>query len=82
MNVARRFSENLTHHRKQVGLSQEQLGFEAGMHRTAIGLLERGARVPRIDTLIKLATVLDIDPRDLLEGIIWRAGSSSPGRFD
>lgn len=55
LECARRFGENLVHSRKRAGLSQEELGARANLHRTAIGLLERGARMPRVDTLIKLA---------------------------
>jgi transcriptional regulator with XRE-family HTH domain len=62
-------------------LSQEELGARANLHRTAIGLLEKGARVPRVDTLIKLATALDIPPSDLLGGIVWRPGEVVSGRF-
>lgn len=46
LDVARRFGANLRRVRKQVDLSQEQLGFQSGLHRTEVGLLERGARVP------------------------------------
>jgi len=60
---------------------REQLGIRAGLHRTEIGLLERGARVPRIDTLLKLAAALDIAVSDLLEGISWEPGEAQPGRF-
>jgi transcriptional regulator with XRE-family HTH domain len=83
VNVGRRFGENLRRCRKAGGLSQEALGERASLHRTEIGLLERGARVPRIDTLIKLATALDADPGELLDGIGWEPGSVKviPGRF-
>lgn len=82
LSVARRFGENLVCCRKQAGLSQEQLGLRADLHRTEIGLLERGARVPRIDTLLKLATALDIAPSGLLEGIAWKPGDTRPGHFE
>ncbi len=55
MNVAVRFGENLSRARKRAGMSQEEAGIRASLHRTEIGLLERGERVPRIDTAIKLA---------------------------
>lgn len=82
MNVARRFGANLVRCRKRAGLSQEDLGEQAGLHRTAIGLLERGARVPRIDTLLKLASALRVEPADLLDGIVWQPGTVSPGHFE
>ena len=82
MKVARRFGANLVRCRKLAGLSQEDLGDRADLHRTAIGLLEKGARVPRIDTLLKLATALHVEPADLLDGIAWQPGTMSPGRFE
>jgi hypothetical protein len=45
-------------------------------------LLERGARVPRIDTLIKIATGLGIRiDCALLDGIAWTPGTSQVGGF-
>jgi len=82
MDIAGRFGENLTRHRKQAGISQEELGIRASLHRTQIGILERGARLPRIDTLVKLAGALSISPCDLLDGIAWRPGSASMGGFE
>jgi transcriptional regulator with XRE-family HTH domain len=81
MTLEQRFAENLFRLRKQADLSQEQLAERAGLHRTAIGLLEKGARVPRIDTLIKLAAALRVEAADLLDGIEWTPGATEPGRF-
>jgi len=80
--VARRFGANLAAARKRSGLSQEDLGFRAGLHRTQIGVLERGARLPRIDTLLKLAGALDVPiVCPLLEGIGWRSAVAELGGF-
>jgi transcriptional regulator with XRE-family HTH domain len=77
--VARRFGANLRRARKRTGLSQEEVGFRASLHRTEVGLLERGARVPRIDTLVKLASALGVRiDCSLLDGIAWNAGSVKP----
>jgi transcriptional regulator with XRE-family HTH domain len=78
---AARFAENLRRSRRRAGLSQEQLGLCASMHRTAIGLLERGARMPRIDTLVKLAAALEIPPVELIDGITWTPGGARAGEF-
>ncbi|MGC1852863.1 MAG: helix-turn-helix transcriptional regulator [Solirubrobacterales bacterium] len=43
--------------------------------------MERGARVPRIDTLVKVAAALDVDPAELLEGINWEPGEITVGQF-
>jgi transcriptional regulator with XRE-family HTH domain len=84
LDVARRFGENLRRVRKQADLSQEQLGFHSGLHRTEVGLLERGARVPRLDTLLKLAAGLGVRIESpLFEGMSWtRSGvTTRPGAF-
>jgi len=81
LDVARRFGANLRRARRRADLSQEQLGSRASLHRTAIGLLERGARMPRIDTLVKLATALEIPPHELVEGIAWTPGTTEAGAF-
>lgn len=67
--VARRLGENLRRLRLREGISQETLGNNAGLHRTAIGLIESGHRSCRVDTLLKLAIALDCDPAELLRGL-------------
>jgi transcriptional regulator with XRE-family HTH domain len=81
MDVARRFGENLRRCRRRAGFSQEELGMRSSLHRTEIGLLERGARVPRIDTLIKIASALAIPPSELIAGIEWTPGNTTSGSF-
>lgn len=63
-------------------MSQESAAFRASIHRTEVGMLERGERTPRIDTLVKLAGALDVDPGDLLDGIAWQPGRFERGRFE
>ena len=81
MNIAEKFGENVMLYRRRAGLSQEELGFRASLHRTEISQLEQGARVARIDTLIKLAGALSVPPGDLLKGMAWLPGKTRPGRF-
>ncbi|MGN6557133.1 MAG: helix-turn-helix domain-containing protein, partial [Solirubrobacterales bacterium] len=69
--VARRLGRNVFLARRRVTLSQEELGRLASLHRTEIGLVEGGRRLPRADTLIKLAAALDVSVEDLLAGIEW-----------
>ncbi|HET7574707.1 MAG TPA: helix-turn-helix transcriptional regulator, partial [Solirubrobacterales bacterium] len=71
MTVAERFATNLVAARERAGLTQEEVSFRSGLHRTEVSQLERGLRVPRIDTLVKLAASLGVSPADLLEGIEW-----------
>jgi len=55
MDVAAQFGDNLVRRRKLAGVSQDELSVRASVHRTEISQLERGLRIPRIDTLVKLA---------------------------
>jgi transcriptional regulator with XRE-family HTH domain len=81
MSVAAQFARNLIACRKRAGLSQEEVGVRASLHRTEISQLERGLRVARIDTLVKLAASLEITPADLLAGLEWTPGETRPGHF-
>lgn len=69
MEARQRFAANLRERRLTRGLSQEALGFACGLHRTEISLLERAGRDPRLQTIVRLARALDVEPSDLLSGI-------------
>jgi transcriptional regulator with XRE-family HTH domain len=79
--VAVRFGRNLFRCRRRAAMSQEELGNLASLHRTEIGMLEHGTRLARVDTLMKLAGALGVDPSELLEGIQWTPGSHAEGSF-
>jgi transcriptional regulator with XRE-family HTH domain len=79
--VAGRFGENLRRVRRREDLSQERLAKRASLHRTEIGLLEKGERVCRIDTLVRLAGAMAVPPGELLEGIGWLPGPETDGAF-
>lgn len=81
IDLAARFGDNLARHRKRADLSQEDLSFLASLHRTEISQLERGLRLCRIDTLIKLTCSLEVSADDLLAGINWSPGDYRPGGF-
>ncbi len=81
--VAVQFGRKLAAARRRAGESQEAIAIGAGLHRTEIGLLERGERVPRIDTLLKLAGALGVKPGELLDDLPgWNPGELSLGGFD
>jgi transcriptional regulator with XRE-family HTH domain len=82
VDIAAQFGDNLIRCRKLADLSQDELSVRASVHRTEISQLERGLRVARIDTLIKLSGSLEVDPGELLEGIGWQPGDLRLGRFD
>jgi len=76
-----RLGRNLLLARKRAGMSQETVAIGAGLHRTEIGLLERGERVPKIDTLLKVAGAMSVPPHQLLQGISWEPAITHKGKF-
>lgn len=67
MDVRKRVGINLKRLRQDRGLSQEELAFESGMHRTYISGVERGVRNPTVLVLEKIATALKAPAAELLE---------------
>lgn len=61
MNILKRYGDNLKKIRTDAGLSQERLAELTGLHRTYISFLERGLRNPSLETINKIAIVLDKD---------------------
>ena len=74
------FGSNLRHQRDAAGLTQEELAYRAGLNRTTISLLERGKRMPGLDTMAALAVALDLASLDeLLAGVsVLARGARAP----
>ena len=53
--------------RKQLGLSQEELGFRSDLHRTFVSQIERGVKSPSLRTLQALASALDMRAAALVQ---------------
>ncbi|HVS84222.1 MAG TPA: helix-turn-helix transcriptional regulator [Gaiellaceae bacterium] len=69
MEPVERFAQNLRSLRESSGVSQEELGNRAGLHRTEVSLLERAGREPRLRTIVTLARALGVKPAELIDGI-------------
>ena len=67
MDIRQRLGKNLRRLRDAKGWSQEAFAHEAGIHRTYVSDIERGARNPTIVILEKLAKPLGVPPADLLD---------------
>ena len=53
--------------RTKLKMSQEELGFKAGLNKNSIGGIERGENVPSIDTLNQIANALEISLVELVD---------------
>jgi transcriptional regulator with XRE-family HTH domain len=79
--LGERFGLNLRRSRRRAGLSQGDLAELLGVSRAAISPLERGLRLPRIDTILKFVAGMNVSPCVLLEGMEWRPGRYVDGDF-
>lgn len=67
MDIRRRIGLNVRKQRESRGLSQEELAFESGLHRTYISGVERGVRNPTVLVLQKIAKALKVPAAALLD---------------
>ena len=67
MDIRQRLGRNLRRLRMEKGWSQEAFADEAGIHRTYVSDIERGARNPTIAIVEQLAKPLGIPPGRLLD---------------
>lgn len=58
---------NVRRIRTQAGLSQEELGYRAKLHRTYISSIERGERNVSVENIFAIAEALKVPPGDLLD---------------
>lgn len=63
------FGEWVRERRRQVGLSQEDLGFECGLHRTYVGSIERGETNLTLENIAILAVPLHCEVSDLVPNL-------------
>jgi transcriptional regulator with XRE-family HTH domain len=69
MTPAEEFGSRVFKARRRLGVSQEMLAIFAGVHRQEVGLIERGRREPRLETILKVTQALGVEPNELLMGI-------------
>jgi transcriptional regulator with XRE-family HTH domain len=66
MDIRQVFAANLRRLRHDRGLSQEALAYEAGVNRSYLSKVEKGASYPGLEIIGKLAAVLGVEPAELL----------------
>jgi transcriptional regulator with XRE-family HTH domain len=70
-NLDRQFliflGKRIRKHREEMGVSQEQFGHLAKVHRTYVGMIERGEKNITIHNLRRFANALGVHVKDLLD---------------
>lgn len=74
---AAEFGRRVRCRRKDLRLSQEQLGERSGLHRTYIGHMERGEVNPTLHNVLLVAQALEVDPGELLRGLRTDIGTAT-----
>jgi transcriptional regulator with XRE-family HTH domain len=67
MDLREVFAGNLRRLRHAKGMSQDDLAYEAGVSRSYLSQLEKGAFYASLKIVGKLAQALDVQPADLLK---------------
>ncbi len=67
MRLANNFKKNLQALRRKKALTQQSLAEQAGISVAYVSLLERGLRMPPLDTVDQLAKALRVQPLALLQ---------------
>ncbi|MFA7435029.1 MAG: helix-turn-helix transcriptional regulator [Bacilli bacterium] len=61
------FGKRVRQLREKKGISQEQLGFDVGLHRTYIGQVERAEKNITLKNIEKIAKQLDVNISELMD---------------
>jgi transcriptional regulator with XRE-family HTH domain len=64
-DIEKQFGRRVRDLREAKHISQEELAFKAGMHRTYLGGIERGERNPALKNINALAKALEVDIAEL-----------------
>jgi len=65
-NLRQILAKNIRNERQRLHLSQDELAFRSGLHRTYVGAVERAERNITLSSLEKIAKALSISPVTLL----------------
>lgn len=66
MDLKIAFGRVVRQRRIEIGLTQEQLSFEADLRRTYVSIIELGQQQPSLSTIFKLAKGLQLEPSQLV----------------
>ena len=78
LNFRQAIAAEVKARRGSMGISQEELAFRAGVHRTFIAKLEVASTQPSLSITFQLAEALGASPEDLVKAIRLRIARSTP----
>lgn len=67
MDYRQVFATNLRRIRREKGFSQEVLAYDSGVNRTYMSKIEKGDTYVGLEVMVKLATILEVEPADFLQ---------------
>jgi transcriptional regulator with XRE-family HTH domain len=79
IDVKKQFGAAVRFRRDRLGISQEELAGRAGLHRTYISDVERGARNVSLESIHRLAGALGVSVADLFSRSEPPAEETTPG---
>lgn len=69
MDILKKLGNNIKERRAELNISQESLAFNAGVHRTYLGAVERGEKNVAFINLHKIAKALNISISELTKKV-------------
>ena len=67
--AAREFGARIRTARETLGVSQQHVAEQAGLHVSYLGQVERGARNVALHNILRIAAALKVQPGQLLDGL-------------
>lgn len=78
----RQLVANLSRLMDEREMTPHEVAAAADVHRSHLSLILSGARVVQLDTLVKLAGALGVEPAELLAGVRWVSDGRGGGEFE
>lgn len=69
MTIHEAVARNLGAHRRRRGITQSELALRAEMSISMACCIERGVRLPSLESFLRLCWALGVEPNDLLDGV-------------
>lgn len=67
IDILTTFGKRVRDLRKKMGISQEELAFRAGLHRTYIGMIERAEKNITLVNIDKITRALNVELEDIFK---------------